>query len=82
MLAIFSSDDGTVQQYPTAVQDSRARKVSLAEVVEEITPPRNRHGIIGRLKTGDQFGRQNIGDIFSSSTKSLDFHPFIKISLG
>ena len=64
------------------MQDSQARKVSLVDIVEEITPPPNRHGIIGRFKTGDQFRRQNIGDIFSSSTKSLDFHPFIKISLG
>ena len=50
MRAIFNIDDGTVQQYPTAMQDSRARKVSLVEIADEMTPPPNRHGIIGRLK--------------------------------
>ena len=29
------------------MQDSRARKVSLVEIVEEITPPPNRRGVLG-----------------------------------
>ena len=51
LLALFSSDEvprSTLLKYPTATQDSQARKVSLVEIVEEGTPPPNRLGLLGK----------------------------------
>ena len=50
-MALFSSDEvprSTPLKYPTATQDSSARKVSLVEIVEEGTPPPNRLGLLGK----------------------------------
>ena len=48
ILNLFGNDEspGSFDQYPTAVQDAQARKVSLVENIDEALPPK-RHAVIG-----------------------------------
>ena len=50
MLAFFGTDESsdTLRQYPTALQDSQARKVSRIENIDETFPP-NRPAVIGKI---------------------------------
>ena len=50
MLGLFGTGDNlnTLQQYPTAFQDSQARKVSRIQNIDETLPP-NRPAVIGKI---------------------------------
>ena len=50
MLGLFGTGDNlnTLQQYPTAFQDSQARKVSRIQNIDE-TLPTNRPAVIGKI---------------------------------
>ena len=51
MLALFGTDESseTLRQYPTALQDSKTRKVSRIENIDETLPP-NRPAVIGKIR--------------------------------
>ena len=50
MPGLFGTGDNlnTLQQYPTAFQDSQARKVSRIQNIDETLPP-NRPAVIGKI---------------------------------